>query len=233
MKRIITIFSFLISLGLNAQQRIFATFEDCGMGDYFHLIFEGTSLNFSNGKNNYSGYDLCIEDEEGYTIPNPIYVGSTFEITWKYITTAVMTDPTEPWKTEMKSVPSIVSLKLVKSATSSSSQMATYNISDYLGVWKQTHSFKNGVSASVTEHEKIIIIRLTGEIISITIIEDGYVDEFYKVRLWESELFYFDDRAGLENRVERKFKIHLGLLQQILYNGDYNSYDRIKKLEGH
>lgn len=230
MIRIITILSFLISLGLNAQQQITATFKDCSMGDAFYLEFEGTSLDFSNGDNNYSGYDLCIEDEDGYTVPNPLYVGKTFTITWKYITKDIIPDATEPWKRERRNVPSIISMTLMESSAPGSSEGSKYMLSDYLGVWKQTHSFKNGVSTSVTENQKIIIIRFTGVIISITIIEDGYVDEFYKVWFEGNDLRYNDDRAGVDNRVKRTLKIDSGYLQQVLYNGDYNSYDRIHKL---
>jgi hypothetical protein len=63
---------------------IFAVYQGCEMGDYFHLIFEGDneiSYDFGNGKNELGEFNLYSNDFEN----NSDFIGKKFKITWSWI----------------------------------------------------------------------------------------------------------------------------------------------------
>ena len=97
-----------------SQNTSIGIFQDCHEGDFLHITFEGLDMDFGSGNNNYSGYNLCIEDEEGYTVPNPIYVGKRFLIKWSMVEMRIVTDPSEPRKTELVKRPTILGLELLE-----------------------------------------------------------------------------------------------------------------------
>jgi len=88
-------------------------FKECSFVDLLHIEFEGVDIDFGSGDNKYSDYELCIEDQENRTIPNPKYVGKRFIIMWEMKETKVTANPLEPWKTETKKTSSIISLELI------------------------------------------------------------------------------------------------------------------------
>ena len=91
----------------------FVKFEDCSLGDMFHINFKDLNEDFgANHKNNrYGDYKLCVDDADGNPIPNPEYVGKEFIIRWDMKKVKVA-DPIEPWKTSWVENPRITYLRL-------------------------------------------------------------------------------------------------------------------------
>lgn len=90
-----------------------AKFKDCSSGDLLHIEFEGIQEDFgdANYYNNYGDYELCLEDKDGYTIPDPEYVGKEFIIRWDMKRIKVM-DIENPDRTIWEERPRITFLKL-------------------------------------------------------------------------------------------------------------------------
>lgn len=97
----------------NTQSYKIVKFKDCNLGDFMHITFDGISQDFgyNHNYNEYNGYELCIEDENGNTIPNPKYVGKEFIIKWDYKKVKIE-DPSDPWKTSYQDEPIILYMKL-------------------------------------------------------------------------------------------------------------------------
>lgn len=96
-----------------AKSYKFVKFEDCSLSDFVHITFDGISQDFgyNHRYNEYNGYQLCTEDKNGNTIPNPKYVGKEFIIKWDNKKVKIE-DPTDPWKTSYQEKPRITFLKL-------------------------------------------------------------------------------------------------------------------------
>lgn len=114
-KTIVILMLSFLAIFSYSQNTAIGTFKDCQMGDLLHINFDGIDVDFGSGKNNYSGYELCLENADGDVAPNPKYIGKQFLIKWRMVKTEVTTDPLEPWKTEFVERPSIISLQLINS----------------------------------------------------------------------------------------------------------------------
>ena len=90
-------------------------FQDCSLGDNLHLTFHSLNLDFGaqHGNNNYGDIQLCVDDKNGFTAPNPLYKNKEFIIKWDQKKVKV-TDPTDPWVTTEVYQPVITYLKLIE-----------------------------------------------------------------------------------------------------------------------
>lgn len=97
----------------NSQNYHLVKFEDCSFGDLMHINFQGLDEDFGDAYtyNTFSDYELCLEDDEGNTIPNPKYQEKDFWIRWETKKIEVL----DPYDMQLKymSRPVITNLILV------------------------------------------------------------------------------------------------------------------------
>ncbi len=92
------------------------TYKGVEEGDYFHVEFlseDGELYDFGGGENDYSDFELFIDNENGETIANANYVDKKFIITWA--NKKVRASKGEgSMEIVIKDMPSIIKLELVK-----------------------------------------------------------------------------------------------------------------------
>jgi uncharacterized protein YgiM (DUF1202 family) len=156
------VFGHYTNLKLQGRKTVLLPYSGCGFGDLFHLIFEDMNQNSANtidfgfGKNNYSGFELCLEDSEGFNYPNPQYVGKYFKITYNDLFARTYCNAPIDYSICVKPVKTIVKLELAnvnKEAIISEVSQPIHNI---FSAWTQLDlaSYMAQWDRNATQHSK-------------------------------------------------------------------------------